>query len=271
MSTAAREPAVAGRFYPGDASALARELAVRMATDATAAPALVLIGPHAGYVYSGDIAARAWARVAPPRRVVLLCPNHTGRGPQISVWSGGPWRIPGATIPIADDLRDAIVAALPQARLDTAAHLGEHAIEVHLPMLLRRRPDAEIVPIVLGRLDLDACDALAGALAAAIADLGEDVLVVASTDMSHYIAADAAAELDGHAIARILALDPTGLHATVEREHISMCGYVPTTVALACARLRGAAHAELVAYGNSGTRSGDFDRVVGYAALIVTA
>ncbi len=269
MTARMREPAVAGRFYPGESTALARDVAARMAHAHAAAPALVVIAPHAGYMYSGDLAGQTWARCAPPRRTVLLCPNHTGIGPRISVWSGGPWKIPGATVPIATALRDAIMAEAPTAHLDDSAHAREHAIEVHLPMLLARRPDAEIVPIVLGRLDLDACVALGHALSRAIAATAEDTLVVASTDMSHYISAAAAAELDGHAIARMVAIDGPGLHTTVEHERISMCGYVPTTVALTYADDRGAKRAELVGYTNSGERSGDFDRVVGYAGIIV--
>lgn len=263
-----RAPAVAGRFYPGDPDELADDIAARTGVPAPA-PALALVGPHAGYVYSGSIAAETWARVAVPARVILICPNHTGLGVRRSLWSGGAWRVPGSRLAIDDELRDVLVAD-GALELDADAHLREHAIEVHLPMLAARRPDARIVPICLARLDIDQCRALGQAIARAIAKVGDDVLVVASTDMSHHVPADVAAKRDGLALARVLALDPVGLHDVVEREHITMCGYVPTTVALFCAQARGATSATLVRYGHSGEASGDHARVVGYAGAIVS-
>lgn len=263
-----RSPAVAGRFYSNDAATLAADIAAKSGTLAPA-PALALVGPHAGYVYSGSIAAETWARVDVPARVILVCPNHTGLGVRRSLWSGGAWRVPGSRLEIDDELRDALVAD-GALELDDDAHLREHAIEVHLPMLAARRPDARIVPICLARLDVAECRALGHAIARAIDEVDDDVLVVASTDMSHYIPADVAAKRDALALARLLALDPVGLHDVVEREHITMCGYVPTTVALFCAQARGATRATLVRYGHSGEASGDHARVVGYAGAIVS-
>ncbi|MFO0635983.1 MAG: AmmeMemoRadiSam system protein B [Nannocystaceae bacterium] len=268
MTTAARQPAVAGRFYPDEPQALARELAACMPAHEHPAPALMLMGPHAGWMYSGAIAGQTWARTQVPARVVLLAPNHTGVGPAISLWSGGPWLLPGGALTIDEPLRDAI-AGIDGVTLDVSAHAREHAIEVHLPMLRARRADARIVPMVLSRLDASQCAALGRALAQVIVRSGEDVLVVASTDMSHYVPVQLADALDHTALDRVLALDPDGLHRTVEREHISMCGYVPTTVALHCARARGAHAAALVRYGHSGETSGDLRRVVGYAGVLV--
>ncbi|HWB75637.1 MAG TPA: AmmeMemoRadiSam system protein B [Nannocystaceae bacterium] len=263
----AREPAVAGRFFPATRTAeTVREL---MADAAPAQRVHAIVAPHAGWMYSGAIAAQTWARAEVPRRVILMCPNHTGMGVRGSLWSGGAWKIPGGAIAIDDELRNAI-AEHTELELDTGAHLREHAIEVHLPMLAVRNPSARIVPIVLARMSEPECRRLGEGLQRAIAASGDDVLVVASTDMSHYVPAEHARRLDALALARIEALDPAGLHATVEREQISMCGYVPTTVALHCAIANGARHAELVRYGNSGETSGDFDRVVGYAGLTVS-
>jgi AmmeMemoRadiSam system protein B len=262
-----RAPAVAGRFYPADADRLAAEIRTRMGA-AQPVRALAIVGPHAGYVYSGSIAAETWARVLVPARVILLCPNHTGMGVRASMWAGGAWTIPGSAVAIDEELRTALLAETA-LELDDDAHLREHAIEVHLPLLIARRADARIVPICLARLPVPECRALGEGIARAIAKVGGDVLVVASTDMSHYVSAEVAAELDQLALARVLALDPAGLHEVVERERISMCGYVPTTVALFCARARGSSTASLVRYGNSGEASGDFERVVGYAGVIV--
>ncbi len=267
MSVRERSAAVAGRFYPADAGRLAAEVAERMGAPQPS-PALVLVGPHAGYVYSGSIAAETWARVDVPARVILLCPNHTGLGVRASLWSGGAWTIPGGRVAIDDELRTALLAETT-LELDADAHLREHAIEVHLPLLMARRPDARIVPICLARLSVPECRALGEGIARAIAKVGGDVLVVASTDMSHYVSAEVAAARDRLALERVLALDPAGLHGVVERERISMCGYVPTTVALFSAAARGSTTATLVRYGHSGEASGDFERVVGYAGVIV--
>lgn len=263
-----RTAAVAGRFYPGDAARLSAEIAARTPAGASAIEVRALVAPHAGYVYSGAIAAETWARARVPATVVILCPNHTGRGVAGSLWSGGAWSIPGAEVAIDTTLRDALLEHT-ELELDRDAHLREHAIEVQLPLVHARRADVRIVPIVLARMDRARCRRLGEGIARAIAACGSEALLVASTDMSHYVPAETARQLDARALAHVVALDPDGLHALVERERITMCGYVPTTVALHGALALGAKAAELVRYGNSGEASGDFDRVVGYAGVLV--
>jgi AmmeMemoRadiSam system protein B len=232
----------------------------------------MLMAPHAGYVYSGKIAGATYARVIVPRLAVVLCPNHTGFGVKRSLWPKGRWQLPGFDLRVDEALAE---SACEHAKLteDHLAHVREHAIEVQLPFLHALRPDVGIVPICLAGLRYDECEEVGRGLAAAIRDCErtrqERVLIVASTDMSHYIPADEAKRLDLRAIERVRALDPEGLYTTVKRDEISMCGYIPTTVALAAARELGAAHAELVRYGNSGETSGKFDEVVGYAGLVV--
>lgn len=272
MPTAAahRPAAVAGRFYPGEPRALARELGRCLAPVAAPVAARMLMAPHAGYVYSGELAGRTWSRVHVPERVLLLCPNHTGLGARRSLWSGGAWDTPAGPVEVDEDLTAALLGAGLQA--DTAAHLREHAIEVHLPFLRARNPAARIAAVCLGGLGLADCRALGGSIAAAIRALeatGGRVLLAASSDMSHYVSADEAAALDRLALDRLLALDPAGLFTTVERRRISMCGVLPTTVALFAALGLGATEAELVGYTHSGVVTGDADRVVGYAGAIV--
>lgn len=267
-----RSPAVAGRFYPGEPRALARELDRCLAPTAAPVAARMLMAPHAGYVYSGELAGRTWSRVHVPERVLLLCPNHTGLGSRRALWPGGAWDTPAGPVEVDADLTAALLSAGLKA--DAAAHLREHAIEVHLPFLRARNPAARIAAVCLGGLGLAECRALGEAIAAAIRGLdGEDgrpgVLLAASSDMSHYVSADAAAALDRLALDRLLALDPDGLFTVVERRRISMCGVLPTTVALFAALALGATTAELVGYTNSGRVSGDDDRVVGYAGAIV--
>ena len=140
-----REPAVAGRFYARDPKALAGEVERLLASPERAEPhaALGLLAPHAGYVYSGAVAGATWARALVPERVVILCPNHTGRGARVSLWPGGSWRTPLGQVPV-DDVLTADLLATGLCRADTEAHLLEHALEVQLPFLQARRPEASM-------------------------------------------------------------------------------------------------------------------------------
>jgi AmmeMemoRadiSam system protein B len=262
-----RECAVAGRFYPAEPGRLAGEVSRHLAAGgpATPAPALGIVAPHAGYVFSGDVAGATYARVAVPARAVVLCPNHTGLGRPAALWADGSWRTPLGSVPVDEELCRAI-AACPLVEPDRAAHRREHALEVQLPFLQARRADVRIAPLCLGPLLLDECREVARAVAAA-ARLG--ALVVASSDMSHYLPAAETERRDRRALDRVLALDAEGLYETVRREDISMCGVVPATVMLLAARELGATRARLVRYGHSGLVNGDLDAVVGYAGVVV--
>ncbi len=263
-----REPAVAGRFYPARASELRREIDGLLGPSA-GSPALAVVGPHAGYVYSGAIAGEAYARVEVPMRVILLGPNHTGMGARRALWARGAWKIPGDLVPIDEQLAER-VRRMADLEDDHRAHQQEHSLEVHLPFLRARQPHVSLVPICLGPLELEECRSIGHGIASAVRETDGEVLLVASTDMSHYISAEAARERDQMALARVQELDPEGLYRTVTRHDISMCGFIPTTVALFAALELGAEHAELVRYGNSGDVSGDYQRVVGYAGLVVS-
>lgn len=264
-----REPAVAGRFYPASKAEL--ESTVRELTEGSGSgePAILAMAPHAGYMYSGRIAGETYARVAVPQHVLVLGPNHTGLGPERSLWSGGAWRSPLGDVPISRALLELVRnAAICDA--DREAHRYEHSIEVQLPFLQVLQPRLNFVPLCLGQLSLPECVSVGEALAGAIRAFEKPVLIVCSTDMSHYISADSAARLDRLALDRVEDLDPSGLYQIVTRERISMCGFIPTTVGLVAARALGARRASLVRYGNSGESSGDFARVVGYAGLTVS-
>jgi AmmeMemoRadiSam system protein B len=261
-----REPSVAGRFYPGDPERLARSVAEMLGPPVAAEPALGVLAPHAGYVYSGAVAGATYARVRVPERAVVLCPNHTGFGARVSLWPDGGWNTPLGRVPIDPDL----TAALRPCRLvqeDRAAHRHEHALEVQLPFLRARRPGISIAALCLGPLSADEALELGEDVAGALRD--HPALLVASSDMSHYVSAEEAREKDHRALDRLLALDARGLHDIVRREDISMCGVVPATVMLAAALALGARSAELVRYASSGDVTGDRDSVVGYAGAIV--
>ena len=264
-----RPPAVAGRFYPGRADELAAEVTRGLGADVDGARHIAVVAPHAGYVYSGAIAGRVFAATAVPRRVVVLAPNHTGRGARVAVWPRGAFALPGAEVPVDEDLAAQLIGSGAGFVADHEAHRAEHALEVELPLLLARQPQLMVTPVIVGGIDGAACIALGRALAKIVTEIDEEVLVVASSDMSHYLPDDLTREIDRRAIAPMLACDAAQLYAVVEREDISMCGVLPATVALAYATARGATRGTLISYGTSGDTFGERDRVVGYAAIVI--
>jgi AmmeMemoRadiSam system protein B len=261
-----RRPAVAGHFYSADPRVLADQIDRFLEAAGDPIRTRGVLVPHAGYVYSGAVAGAVYARVEIPARVLVLGPNHTGLGMPQALWPGGAWSTPLGRVPVDSELTGALAAA-PGVEPDAVAHLREHSLEVQVPFLQRRRPEVAIAALCLGSLPYSECEAL-GRVVARVAS-GAGALVVASSDMSHYLPADVARARDQRALERILALDPEGLHQVVRRERISMCGYVPTTVMLVAAREMGASAAELVRYAHSGEVSGDVGAVVGYAGVMV--
>jgi AmmeMemoRadiSam system protein B len=268
-----REPAVAGRFYPGESDVLASEVAAllgeRPGGRATAEPprsAIGLLAPHAGYMYSGRVAGATYARVDVPERVVVLCPNHTGLGAAVALWPEGAWKTPLGCVAVDVELTGAL-AACEMVKPDREAHRHEHALEVQLPFLQLRRPEVAIAALCLAHLSFPDCQKLGRAVARAASR--RPTLIVASSDMSHYIPVRQARDKDHRALDRLLHLDPKGLYEVVRREGITMCGFIPATVMLVAALELGAREAELVRYGSSADAGGDEHRVVGYAGAIV--
>jgi AmmeMemoRadiSam system protein B len=261
-----RDPAVAGRFYAGEPARLAREVDAFLAAAGEPVRALGLVAPHAGYVYSGAVAGAVYGHVIVPERVIVLGPNHTGLGGRICLWADGRWDTPLGRVPVDAGMSEALLGS-PLVERGREAHLYEHSVEVQVPFLQRRQPRLSIAPLCLGPLGFAECEALGKEVARVAAANG--ALVVASSDMSHYLPAAQARAKDERALERLLALDPRGLHEVVRREHITMCGFVPATVMLVAAREMGATRAELVRYGHSGETTGDDRSVVGYAGVVV--
>lgn len=270
-----RQPAVAGQFYNASPEALAAEVAQYTTGTVAPQPAIAVVSPHAGLMYSGHVAGAVYARVTLPDTVILIGPNHTGMGPPVSVYPHGSWLIPGGSVPVDRDVTDAVLAHCAQAKADTSAHQYEHCIEVQLPFLRQARNDVRIVPIVLGHVPLEICRELGECLARII--LGRSApyagagrpLLVASTDMTHYEPDQIVRTKDRHAITAIEHLDPTALSAAVRQHRITMCGFAATVTVLHAARALGATAGTLVRYATSGDISGDRDRVVGYAGLAI--
>jgi AmmeMemoRadiSam system protein B len=264
-----RLPAVAGQFYDGEADSLRRSLERLLAEGTEKRRALGIVSPHAGYVYSGAIAGEVFSRVKVPGRVVLLGPNHHGLGRPAAVSSASSWLTPLGPIVVDGDLAARILQGCPELTADEEAHRLEHSLEVQVPFIQFLAPAAAIVPICLGSLSLDALLRLGESLGEVLTGMPDEVLIVASSDMTHYEPGQIAREKDKRAIDRILALDPAGLYRTVRDERISMCGVLPVVVMLAAARKLGAEAATLVRYGNSGDITGDQSAVVGYAGIVV--
>ena len=281
MTLAVRTPAVAGRFYPGRAEELLRD--VRKYTSAGTSTgnraatgrisAIGCVAPHAGYVYSGAVAGAMYSRLEIPEHCVVLGPNHTGRGRPLAVMANTTWQTPLGEVAADAELGARLLRRFPALEEDSAAHRGEHAIEVQLPFLQAQQPKLKIVPIVVGTSDFDVLRGLGEALADAIGEREEDtkkkILIVASSDMNHYESAAITRVKDHQAIDRVLALDARGLWEVVMAEDISMCGFGPAVVMLVAAKLLGATSATLAKYATSGDVSGDYQSVVGYAGIIV--
>ncbi len=262
-----RQPAVAGQFYPAEGPLLKQQVSGYLEQGSNKRPAVGVVSPHAGYIYSGSVAGQVFSQLEIPRQVILLGPNHHGLGHRGAVWSHGAWLSPLGEVPVARSLAEELLASCPQLAEDHLAHRHEHSLEVQLPFLQLCRPDLEIVPVCLGHLSLTNLIDLGERLGAILKLQGEVPLIVASSDMTHYEPGKVAREKDYLAIERVLAIDPEGLYQTVSHRRISMCGVLPTVVMLAAARLLGATGAELVAYSNSGDVTGDQSEVVGYAGI----
>lgn len=270
-----RQPAVAGTFYPADPEQLRRDLETLTGgpgprPDPVETAPVALMVPHAGYVYSGRIAAAAYTSVALPRRFVILCPNHTGAGGPVAVMETGAWETPLGPAPIDEELARDILERGRHATVDVAAHRREHSLEVQIPFLQHLAPGFRFVPICVGTQELPVLLDLGRAVAGAVGSADGAPLIVISSDMSHYIPAAVAQRQDRKAIDRVLAIDPEGLQRVVLQDDISMCGVAPAVAGLEAARRLGAARGRLIAYGNSGDVNGDTRSVVGYAGVLLS-
>jgi len=262
-----RRAAVAGSFYDADPRRL--ESAVRRFLEpGSKRKAIGVIVPHAGYLYSGAVAGAVYAQVEPPETCIILSPNHTGMGTEVSLMTEGKWETPLGMVPIDTGLAASLLAKVRIFREDEAAHLQEHSIEVQLPFLQILGVES-FVPITLMGVSYALCEEMGNGLADVLGERDRPVLIIASSDMTHYESREAAAEKDRLALDRIEALDPAGLYETVRTRRITMCGFIPATIMLIAVKALGATKAEVVRYATSGDVTGDDDQVVGYAGVIV--
>jgi MEMO1 family protein len=271
-----RPPAVAGTFYEADAQRLRSQLADCYATvnaPATREPAIGAVVPHAGLMYSGHVAAALYAAAAISKRVIVLCPNHTGAGRPAAMYRKGQWSMPFGAIPVDEELAGELAAETDLLEEDARAHAREHSLEVQLPFLQKELGSLAFVPICLAAPQFEWCEEIGGAIARVVArhrEKADPVSIVASSDLNHYESQQVTLRKDQQAIDRILELDPRGLWAVVETQDISMCGFIPTTAMLIASKQLGASKARLIRHATSGDINKDYSAVVGYASILIS-
>ena len=231
-----------------------------------------IISPHAGYVYSGKIAYEGYSHIDIKNNIIIIGPNHTGMGADYSVMNKGKYDFKDFSVPINSKLADAIIDGADSPFIaDEQAHSREHSVEVQIPLIYNLKNDFSIVPIVISFIRynevVNASKAIYNALKKL--DLIDDVLIVASSDMTHYEPAESAKYKDDIAIKEILDLNSQGLYEKVRLNNITMCGFIPASIMLNVAKMAGRTKAKLIGYTNSGEVTGDYSSVVGYSSIVI--
>ncbi len=278
-----REPAAAGQFYPGSASTL--KAAVQALLGDALPPRgerpIAVVVPHAGYVFSGQIAADAFKQAAAYRydTVVIVGTNHTDGGfRKVGICPGRAFKTPLGAVPIDDQFIAALQKEDPDCVVDANVHKAEHSVEVQVPFVQQALPNARIVPLVVGRPDPSMCARLGRALAAVAKD--RSVLLVASSDLSHYPPASDANEVDRRTLETIARLDADAVYRNEIGEPVRpvaelvthACGTGAIMAVITAARALGATRGTVLSYANSGdTIAGDQQRAVGYGSVMFTA
>ncbi|MCM8795504.1 MAG: AmmeMemoRadiSam system protein B, partial [Candidatus Omnitrophica bacterium] len=249
-----RQPAVAGQFYPSSPKALRENIQYLIDNSVSKIEAIACMLPHAGYMYSGRVAAQTLSHLKVKDKIILLGPNHTGYGVPFSIMAEGSWQMPFGEIKIDSFLAKHILKNSSFLEEDISAHIYEHSLEVELPILQYFKSDFSIVPIVLLSDELSALKKIGEEIAKVIKelDLKNSTLIVASSDMTHYEPQAQAQKKDREAINAILELNEDKLMQKIHDLNISMCGYAPTITMLSLAKSLGAKGAKLVKYQTSG-------------------
>lgn len=269
-----RPPAVAGTFYERDPAELRAQVSRCLSANERRREKTSFLGgvvPHAGLIYSGHVAAALYDAVQIPSRLILLGPNHTGMGVDVSINLRGAWRTPLGSVAIDEELAAELTRGSRLFVDDKLAHAREHSLEVQLPFLQTLTSSFSFVPICIRRPNYEVCaevgEAIAGVIAAG--NGRREIAIFASSDLNHYEDQQTTLIKDQKAIDSVLALDPRRLWDTVREQHISMCGILPTTAMLVAANRLGASSATLLKHATSGDINGDYRAVVGYAAILL--
>jgi len=270
-----RRAVVAGTWYPGSPAAIAAEVdryLAGVASPAVPGRLVALISPHAGLRYSGPVAAYGYGllRGRSAMTVVLVGPSHHAAFDGVALWARGAFETPLGRVPIAEDLASELLATNTGLADDPRAHRHEHSLEMQLPFLQHLVPGLRMVPMLMGSQSRGEVDALAATLARVLA--GREVLLVASSDLSHYQAAPMANRLDAEVVECVRGFDPEGLMARLERRHDHACGGGPMVAVMKAARSLGADRATVLRYADSGdVGERDKSRVVGYLSAALSA
>lgn len=275
-----RPPAVAGSFYPSNAAELEVVLDDCFRTsplgprgqEAHASTLIAGMAPHAGYLYSGPCAAHLYARLPDTlERVIIVGVNHWARGHRAALSPADAWQTPWGSVPVDQEFNASLEQRARFLKKDELAHAQEHSIEVQLPFLQRVLRQFTFVPISLSDVSPEECSELGSALAA-VCKLDSApqnrTLILASTDLSHYLSPRETNKLDQIALERVLHCDPVRLLTVVDQENISMCGVRPTAVMLYAANLLGVTLARLLKHCHSGDVT-PMRKVVGYASVVL--
>lgn len=263
-----REPIVSGQFYPENKKNLLDLIEKLTPNDKKKISCKGIILPHAGYLYSGKVAITTVNKIIPKKHIIILGPNHTGQGAKFSLWRKSSWRTPLGIVDIDQDLASKILSNPGPIREDYAAHISEHSIEVDLPILSYFFGKFKFVPICCQTSSLEDYENVAKQIYEAIKNPKQEILLVASSDMTHYEDDACARRKDRLAIKPILDLNSLALSNIVEREKISMCGIAPVLILINILKKMGVKKSQVVLYQTSADTTNDPKSVVGYAGII---
>ena len=272
-----RMPAVSGTFYAGTARELEKQIercykhelgpgAIPQINSKGPREIVALVVPHAGYVYSGPVAAHAYKELVNDGifdTAVILGPNHSGYGTAVSLWPKNAWKTPLGEVNINEKFARKLLGGIIKA--DEMAHVYEHSVEVQLPWLRYHYKEIKIVPISMLAQDIET----ARAVGKAISQAGNNIIIIASSDFTHYEPHPIATEKDKSMIEAIINLDEEELYKRRELLNCTMCGYGPVASAIVAAKEMGAKTANLLKYATSGDITGDFSQVVGYGSIVI--
>ena len=278
-----RKPAIAGMFYPDDPNELLKtiescfthsfgpgEIPKIKSFEGKDYPVNIMV-PHAGFQYSGTIAAHSYCELAKngfPEVFIIIGPNHTGLGSEVSVFNEGEWITPLGDVQVDGEFANTLISFSDFASADFSAHISEHGIEVQLPFLQYFSNDFKIVPIVLGSQTIASANDLASAIFKTAEKLDKSYCVIASTDLSHFNTQERANKVDNFVLEDIAKMDEFKLFEEIIQYNITMCGYGPVMTTMILSKMCGKNTSEILAYKTSGDISGDLSSVVGYASGI---
>lgn len=265
-----RESVVSGQFYPAGKEKLTTLISSLRPKESAKISAKAIIIPHAGYIYSGRVAVVTVSRVLARKQVIILGTNHTGHGSDFALWAKGGWKTPLGEIEIAEDLAKLIIEKGDYIKEEYLAHKFEHSIEVELPIISYFFNAYSFIPIACQVSDVSTYQNVAAQIYEGIKSIKEDVILVASTDMTHYEPDATARKKDREALEYIINLDEEGLVRKVTKDNISMCGVAPVAILINLVKRLGARKAQVALYQTSGDVSGDYSSVVGYAGVIIS-